>query len=150
MNLLEPFDTISATLTSKTNNHRYKFPPHRFNPKKLLPKHALSSYIIPSSSFKRFRDTGTSNLIFFVPFCSSPSTEIVEQVILPGCKLSNHWLAVPLVRVPNRILQSRNPYPKFRTIPQSLWFFLHPTSRETFNPESRPDFALKSRIPRLK
>ena len=60
-------------------------------------KLALPSYAIPSSSLKTFCDTCTSNPILFVSFCSFPPTERVEQVILPGFNLSNHWLVVPLV-----------------------------------------------------
>ena len=40
-------------------------------------------------------------------------------------------------RIPNRVLQSRNPE----------GYFWHPFPKHAFNPESGPDFALKSRIP---
>ena len=43
-------------------------------------------------------------------------------------------------RIPNRVLQSRNPE----------GYFWHPFPKHAFNPESGPDFALKSRIPSFK
>ena len=47
---------------------------------------------------------------------------------------------IPIILSPN-FVQSRNP---------DDFLFWYPTSRDTFNPKSRPDFALKSRIPRFK
>ena len=55
------------------------------------------------------------------------------------------------MRVPNRVLQSRNPDLKISSNPViSRAIFGIPPPAHTFNPESLPDFALKSRIPSFK
>ena len=55
--------------------------------------------------------------------------------------------------IPNRVLQSINPEPKFRAIPYSWWFYSASppsTPTQSLNPGSRPEFAWKSRIPSFK
>ena len=50
-------------------------------------------------------------------------------------------------KVPNRVVQSRLSEPKFscnRVIPMIIFYV--PPHIHTLNPESRPDFAFKSRI----
>jgi len=54
-------------------------------------------------------------------------------------------------RVSNRVLQSRNPDPKFSCNPvMPRVIFAIPPPKHTFNPETRLDFAFKSRIPIFK
>ena len=48
-----------------------------------------------------------------------------------------------LLRVSNRVLQSRNPNPKFREVPHDLEVYSGiPPPTHTFNPESRPVFKI--------
>ena len=56
-------------------------------------------------------------------------------------KVSNTFM-----RLPSRVLQSRNLEPNFAQSRNSDSYFRNPVSPHSFNPESRPRFALKSRI----
>ena len=56
-------------------------------------------------------------------------------------KVSNTFM-----RLPNRVLQSRNLEPDFAQSRNPDSYFRNPVSLHSFNPESRPRFALKSRI----
>ena len=67
-----------------------------------------------------------------------------------GKFFNNHYwhtkVSNTFMRVPNRVLQSRNLGPNFGQSRNPEGYFGHPVSPHSFNPESRPRFALKSWI----
>ena len=78
----------------------------------------------------------------------------IGRTIAKNCKkkksLLTYKVSNTFMRLPNRVRQSRNLEPNFAQSRNPDSYFRNPVSPHSFNPESRPRFALKSRIPSFK